>query len=387
MKIGIDTFGCDHSRTGNGSYLLNFINNLPDNSEQNAASDFKFELFGFESDRYTYKSPADISFTSIDIKDNLSAETKWHDGKISKFLWHQDYDVVIYPAADTVIPKKFGNQKSVAVINSIISHHERHNKGNSLHHILKGLHNVDLIIAASECIRLDLIKNDIPAEKIAVIHNGIDHKLFFPDLDTDGEFVEVKPFSIKKPYFVYGSRLSGPDKKHIELIKAFELFKKITGAPYRLVISGNISQDGKASEYAEQIHKAAYESEYSSDIFLTGYFPHDSFSKLYAGAAACIFPAVNEGVGLPVLEAMACGIPVMCADSGALREVGGNATLFFNPDNIPETAECMQKLTKDDDASKEQVSQMVNLGLERSRSFSWQNTVEQTLKIIKERLL
>ncbi len=367
MKIGIDTFGCDHSQNGNGSYLLNFIRKLPE------TSDFKFELFGLEEDRYTYKTDFEVPYTSISIYDNVKAELYWHRFCFSKFVKKQAYDYVLFPAADKILPTKFKGYKGIAVVNSILSKHNKEKGSNSKHHILKGLQNIDIIIAATEYIRDDLVKLGIKPEKISVIYNGIDHKMFYPVLQDDSDFVEVNPFAIKKPYFIYGSRLSGPEKKHIELIKAFELFKKITGTPCRLVISG--SDD----EYAKEIHKAAYESEYSSDIFLTGYFPHESFAKLYAGACACVFPAINEGVGLPILEAMACGIPVLCSDSGALKEIGGNVPMYFNPDNIPEIADAMQKALKDTEIIQKKISE----GLEKSQSFSWEKTVEETLKLIK----
>lgn len=367
MKIGIDTFGCDHSQNGNGSYLLNFIRKLPENSE------IKFELFGVEADRYTYKTDFEVPYTSISIKDNPKAELKWHKFGLSKLVKKQEYDYVLFPAADKILPKKFYGYKGIAVVNSILSKHGKDKNTNSKHHIIKGLQNIYMIIAATEFIRDDLIKLGIHSDKIKVIYNGIDHKMFYPVLQDDSDFVEVNPFAIKKPYFIYGSRLSGPEKKHIELIKAFELFKKITGTPCRLVISG--SDD----EYAKEIHKAAYESEYASDIFLTGYFPHESFAKLYAGALACVFPAINEGVGLPILEAMACGIPVLCSDSGALKEIGGNVPFYFNSDNIPEIADAMQKAIKENEATSQKVAE----GLERSKDFSWETTVEETLKLIK----
>lgn len=367
MKIGIDTFGCNHSKSGNGSYLLNFIKNLQ------PLPDFTFELFGFESDRYTYKSNAEISFVSVDIKDNPKAEKKWHKSKINLFVKKQGYDAVLFPAADKVLPSKFKNYKGIAIVNSILSNHNKKDESNSLHHLIKSLKSTDVIIAATNFIKEDMIKIGVPEDKIKVIYNGIEHKLFFPALDHDSEFVEVRPFAIKKPYFIYGSSLSGPDKKHIELIKAFELFKKITGSPHRLVISGT------DDEYAKKIHEVAYESEYASDIFLTGYFPHDSFAKMYAEASACIFPATKEGIGLPVLEAMACGIPVLASDSGALKEVGGDAPIYFNSDNIPELADCMAKIIKNTD----DIHEMIVKGLIRAKEFSWEKTVEQTLQLLK----
>lgn len=368
MKIGIDTFGCDHARSGLGTYILSFVSNLP--SENN----IQVELFGSELDRFTYTSGKDISYKSVNIADSLSMERLWHFTNSSKFGTMQNYDLIIYPAPERVLPVSF-KVPGMAVVNSILSNIVEGNKDwiQKLQ-IKRGLLNVQKIIAASAFIRDDLIKHGIDGSKIEVVYNGIDHKLFFPSIELNSDVVDIKPFAIKRPYFIYGSRLSGPEKKHIELIKAFSVFKKKTGFPHRLVIAGG---DGP---YSAEIHKAAFESEFASDIFLTGYFPYESFPQLYAGSDACVFPSVNEGVGLPILEAMATGVPVICSNAGALPEMGQDAVKYFNSDDIEEMACAMELVVTD----KELRTYMIEKGLKRARSFSWDKTVLQTVNIANQ---
>lgn len=367
MKIAIDTFGCDHGKSGLGSYLTNFLNNIP------ASFPHKIELFGSEIDRYTYKSSIEKKFNSINVADNLKAEQKWHRRRANQFFQKNEYDLVIFPAAENVIPPKIGT-KAIAVMNSIYSLVKETSGHRYKAQLKKGLEKVDLIIAASEYIKEDLIKNGFNKNKIKVVYNGIDHKVFFPSLDLESEFVEISPFAIKRPYFIYGSRLSGEEKKHIQLIQAFNLFKKKTGYPHRLVLAGN---DG---EYSDKIKEAAYNSEFASDIFITGFFPRESFSKLYAGATACVFPSVNEGVGLPILESMACGIPVLCSNSAALKEVGGDAPIYFNSNNIEEIAQNMQLIVDDVELNKNKV----DVCLERANHFNWNETVIQTFDLAEQ---
>ena len=365
MKIGIDTFGCNHARSGFGAYVLYFISNLPEKCNATV------ELFGAEIDRYTYTSEKDINFTSEPIHDNIKSERRWHKRRINKFIKRNNYDVVIYPAVNKVIAKKMNNHLGVAIVNSLISVDVKRESGSYKRQLKAGLKSCYKIIAATEFIKNDLVKLGARPEKIIVIHNGIDHKIFFPMIEfSDSGFVDISPFSIKRPYFIYGSSLTNPDKKHIELIKAFEVFKKNTGAPHRLVLAGT------NGDYAETIHKYAFESEYSSDIVLTGFFAYDNIARLYAGAEACVFPPVNEGVGLPLLEAMACGVPVISSNNGALREMGGNAALYFDPDNIGEIADCMERIIKD----KELRNKMISDGLIWSKEFNWETTVAKTLK-------
>jgi|WetSurMetagenome_2_1015567.scaffolds.fasta_scaffold57965_2 glycosyltransferase involved in cell wall biosynthesis len=367
MKVGIDTFGCDHARSGLGSYLHSFTANIP------ALLDMKFELFGSELDKYTYNSDKEIPYITVRIPDSLGAERIWHYFRMNSFAAASGYDVVLYPAVERVLPLAF-KVPGVAVVNSIMSTTQKEAHDWSLNlQVKKGLGSVQKIIAASQYIRKDLIKNGINSDKIEVVHNGIDHRLFFPALQIDAETVNIKPFAIKRPYFIYGSRLSGPDKKHIELIKAFTLFKERTHLPHRLVLAGS------EGNYSNEVHKAAFRSIAASDIFLTGFFPHENFPLLYAGADLCIFPSVNEGVGLPVLEAMATGIPVACARSGALPEIAGQSALYFDSDNIDEMEAAMEKIVTD----KVLRDKMIIDGLQWSKRFSWEKTVQMTADILR----
>lgn len=367
MKIGIDTFGCDHARSGLGTYILSFMQNLL------AAEDVNFELFGSELDRFTYNSGKDVPFQAVSVGDNLTAERRWHFTVCPKFVSSRSYDAVLYPAPEKVLPINF-KTPGIAVVNSVLSGLVEGKKDwiQKLQ-IKRGLLKVQKIIAASEFIRNDLITHGIDKNKIEVVYNGIDHKLFFPQIDISDDIVDIKPFAIKKPYFIYGSRLSGAEKKHVELIKAFSLFKKNTGLPHRLVLAGS---DGP---YSSEVHKAAFESEFASDIFLTGYFPHESFPQLYAGSEALVFPSACEGVGLPVLEAMATGVPVACSNAGALPEIAGNAAIYFDSDNIVDIAIALEKLATD----KKLCEELVRKGIEWSKKFSWENTIKQTVEIAK----
>lgn len=367
MRIAIDTLGGDHGRSGFGSYILYFISNIPKDSN------IQIELFGTEEDRYTYNSGTEIPFSAIKLLETPKALRRWYKYHANRFFKKHNYDIVLYPSASKMLPKRFRHHTAIAIINSIMSTEIAGKSGKDKRQLKKGIHNVHRIIAASKYIKDDLVKLGVSEDKISVIHNGIDHKLFFPMADLfEDEIVDIKPFAIKRPYFVYGSTLSSPEKKHIELIKAFELFKRNTGAPHRLVLTGN---DGP---YAEEIHKTAFDSPYASDIFLTGFFPHENFARLYGGADACLFPSVSEGVGLPILEAMACGIPVLCSDKGALKEIGGTAPLYFDSDDIDQIALNMQKVVED----KELRENMITDGIMWANEFNWEDTVKKTLEIL-----
>ena len=367
MKVGIDTFGCAHGQSGLGSYLASLAANFKDDA------DASFELFGAEIDRYTYGAENNLAYKAVAIPDTVFAARAWHMLLANGFARRRRYDAVLYPAAAHLLPAAF-RVPGVAVVNDVVSELLSAKDAVSLSVLLRGLKKADRVIVASQFIRKDLEKLGVKSENMVVVHNGINHSMFYPRELVSPNLVDIKPFAIQRPYFIYASRLSSAAKKHVELIQAFTAFKEKTKLPHRLVLAGS---EGASSD---EVHKAAFASRAASDIFITGFFPHESFPDLYSGSDGCIFPAVGEGVGLPVLEAMATGIPVACAKSGALGEIAGNNALFFNPDDIADMARAMETLALD----KAERARLIAGGIEWTKRFSWQKTAEKTLAVLRE---
>ncbi len=370
MKVGIDTFGCDHGRSGLGSYLSSLTAKLPVDNQ------ITFELFGSEVDRYTYTGGKDIAFKSISVPDSLTAERLWHSFRVNSFGKKQNYDVILYTAGSRMLPKFF-KIPGVAVVNDIVTNlFENTNDLWLRKQISRGLSNADCIIASSQYVKDDLEHSKITCKHIEVIHNGIDHDMFFPSSPEEQftDTIDIKPFAIKRPYLIYASRMQNAEKKHVELIKAFTLFKERTSSPHRLVIAGS---EGAGSD---AVHRAALASSVASDIFLTGYFPHENFPELYRGASACIFPSVNEGAGLSVLEAMATGLPTACAKAGALPEVAGENVLYFDSNNIEEMSNAIFTIINDEKLRK----RLSEGGIKRAKCFSWEKTTEETIKVLQK---
>ncbi len=368
MKIGIDTFGCDHARSGAGNYLRSLTLFLPQEKDVN------YELFGTEMDRFSYKSEYEMAYTAVNVPDSIGAERFWHNFALKKLIAKQNYDVVLYPVAARNLPLKI-KYSGVAVVNDIVSSQYEITKDKWYKKLInKGFKNITQIIAASNFIKNDLIQLGINETKIQVIYNGLDNSLFFQKPEVSTDIIDISPFAIKRPYFIYSSSIHNAQKKHIELIKAFELFKEKTHLPHRLVLSGI------NGAYTEKIKKFIFLQKYAADIFITGYFPHSSLPALYAGAEACIFPSVCEGVGFPVIEAMAVGIPVACSKSGALPEITGGNALFFDSDNIEDIELSMEKIIID----KKNCEKNILQGLKWVKQFNWENTANKTVEVLKK---
>ena len=368
MKIGINTFGCDHGRSGIGSYVLSLVHNLP-------AEGPSVELFGPELDRYTYTSGVEeVSFTGVSVADSLLAERTWHLAGFSSFARRQKYNAVLFPAGVKLLPFKF-EVPSVVVVQDILSNTYSNSDDGIFIRLLKmQLKKADRIIASSRFIRDDLLNLRIPESRIQVIHNGIDTNLFYPRPLSSTEAVLIHPFSIRRPYIIYASRVAYPSKCHVELVRAFNIFKKKTGAPHRLVLAG---ADGIN---AEVVHREVIRSPFSSDILLTGYFPHQNLPELYSAADACVFPSAAEGVGIPVLEAMACGIPVACARAGALPEMAGDCALYFDQNNPEEIASSIERIIRTPSGENESLrNDLISRGLEWASGFSWKSSASDVL--------
>ncbi len=367
MKVGIDTFGCDNGRSGRGSYLVSLINAIPDDSQ------LTWELFGPEIDRYTYTVEKALPFSSVHLPDSLNMERLWHIWSCNAFAKKRVYDVVLYAAGPQLLPVSY-KRPGIVIVNDILSLFLK-NEDSSLYRklVVKSLEKADCIIAGSDYIRQDIEQCKIKLRRLEVVYSGIDHAIFTPLGKSENSIVDIKPFAIKKPYLIYPSRMQGKTKRHVELIKAFSLFKEQTHLPHRLVIAGS---EGK---YSETVRNAALTSAFASDIFLTGYFPHENFGDLYRNADACIFPSVSEGVGLPVMEAMACGLPVACSSSAALPEIAGDGAVYFDSDNIEDMASCIGRIVQDTGLRET----LMHNGLNKAKTYSWEKTAERTLEIIK----
>ncbi len=364
MKIAIDSFGSNHGRSGVGSYIRAIVKNLPKTQHE-------IQLFGHELDKYTYTSDIDLSFEGISLKDSKNAESFWHFKNLNSFIKKQKYDAVIYPNGIDLLPTRF-SVPSILVIQRLLSTNTGFFNKMAIN---KALKNASGIISPTKFIKEDLMKMGVPEEKIKVIYNGLDSDLFKLHEANESDTVLIQPFAIRKPYIIYASRIAHEKKHHVELIKAFSLFKKKYGTAHRLVIAGS---DG---DHSEIVHKAVLDSGYSADILLTGYFPHESLAQLYASADLCVFPSAIEGVGLPVIEAMACGIPVACANAGALPEIAGSAACYFNPENIEEIADSIAKFI-DTDENAEKRNEIIQNGLEWVKQYSWERTASETIEYI-----
>jgi glycosyltransferase involved in cell wall biosynthesis len=177
---------------------------------------------------------------------------------------------------------------------------------------------------------------------------------------------------IRPPYFLYVGTLE-PRKNLARALRAFAAIAP--GLPEcRFVIVGQ-----KGWRYAEVL-RAADDPALRGRVVFLGYLPEEKLPALYAHALALVYPSLYEGFGLPVMEAMACGTPVLTSRSSSLEEIGEGAALLADPTDEKALAECLRALATDE-ALRARLSR---LGLERARSFSWERTGRETVAAYQE---
>ncbi len=198
---------------------------------------------------------------------------------------------------------------------------------------------------------------NIPKKNIEVVYNAVSEKFRYD------------PFSKKKNYILAVSSLD-PRKNFINLILAF---KKLSLREYKLIIVGTknkIFSDSKIRRLIEQ----------TPNIEFTGYVPDEKLVKLYQQAELFIYPSLYEGFGLPPLEAMACGTPVVVSNVASLPEVCGDAAYYVNPYDVNDIAQGIEIVLRDEILRKE----LIQKGLKRVKFFSWEKSAKKLVEIIEE---
>jgi len=219
-------------------------------------------------------------------------------------------------------------------------------------------HRSHRLIAVSEATRSDLLRfYSIPKERIAVVHHGVEPA--FSRLDR----------SHTESYLLCVSTLH-PHKNLPRLIRAYGRKKR----DFRLILAG------LRGFHAEAIERLIEDLKLQDSVRITGWVPREELYSLYARARAFVYPSTFEGFGMPVLEAMAAGIPVACSDIPPLREVAADAALFFDPLNEDDIASGIERVMSD--ASLQE--RLTTAGRERARPFTWVRCAEQTLKVLSD---
>ena len=266
--------------------------------------------------------------------------------------------------------------KTVAMVHDLTTllFPEHHVKSNVFLHNrrFKRLNRVDGILTNSQATKADIVKHlDINPDKIFVTHLGADKR--FRQMEKEEVHPILQKYQLHKPYILFVGTLE-PRKNVETLIRAFNQLKQSHNIPHELVLAGQ-----KGWLY-EKIFEAIESSPFKSDIRQMDYVPDSDVPALMNWAEVFAYPSFYEGFGLPVLEAMQCGVPVVTSNISSMPEVGGEACLYIHPESSDELADTLYKVLRDKAFQKI----LSEKGIERAKQFSWEKCAEETLKAYEE---
>ena len=236
--------------------------------------------------------------------------------------------------------------------------------------IRRALQTARRTICVSESAKRDVLRLlAAPAKKIACIHHGVSER-FHPESPERIDEVRRR-YGIERPYILFVGNLE-PRKNLGGLVRAFRIVRQEIQEPIDLVVAGQIAW--KSGELLRELG----EEDVRDSVRLTGYFPAEDLPALYSGARAFVFPTLWEGFGMPVLEAMACGTPVVASRVPSIEEIAGDAAILVDPQSPHSIGSGIREALQGSRAS------FRRRGIERAAQFSWLTTARRTLEVYDE---
>ena len=357
MRIGIDVTKACH-RDGIGTYTRQLVRALMDIDTVN-----QYRLYYLPN----ISSESDLKNIFERMSDNFMIQ-----GDID----HATDEVDIFHSTAFRIPRRFKGKLVFTVHDlTFITHPEYHTLSNKIYCLrattAAACYNAKFI-AVSTHTKHDMIEYlGIPEEKIDVIYEAADKKFQPVCNDENNKYLSDK-YGIQHPY-IFNVGTIEPRKNIKRLLHAYSMLPEDIKATYSLVVAGG------GGWLNSDIYSFVKESGLDNRIKFLGYVDDNDLPILYGSSDLFVYPSIYEGFGLPVLEAMSCGAPVIISQVSSLPEVTGDAAILIDPYDVNSIKVAIIKVLTDRDTNVElRVS-----GIKRSQYFSWEKTAEQTLTIYK----
>jgi len=370
MNVGILSWMIDKKRTGVNNYLYNLIKNMIVNGKADEISLIHYE----KSDDPIYSKVNDIIIPEKPLK--LTSALG-----IPQAVKNADIDILHVPVHwyNQITPFVFNRKiKKVLTVHDLtpILFPEMHTRETNLtwRSSLKFIKNrTNIMICVSESTKTDCVKLlNIPEKRLRVIPLSADEQ-YKPLKNKKQIHDELKQeYNIDFPFILFVGTLE--KRKNVPtLIKSFYKLKK-SKVDHKLVVVG-----GKGWKYTK-IFDLIEELNLKNEVIFTDYVSDEYLVKLYNAADLFVYPSLYEGFGLPPLEAMACGCPVITSNTSSLPEVVGDAGIMIDPNDINSLTESMLKILTNNQLREE----MSKKSLERAKMFSWKKTAKETWNVYED---
>ena len=370
MKIGMFTYGMNQHFTGIARYAVNLTREM-------AKLDESLEITLLnpypDSPHPWYQEFAGYPLRNLRLVPLAATLGNWSLHRAAVAL---NLDILHDPCgiAPFMLPAPRRKYKRVVTIHDAISLVTPEVQPLATRMIFKTLipatrHSADAIITVSQAAADDLVQYaHLPASKITVTPNGVDPAMQLSDEDIRSA---LDSLAIDGSYILYVGNLA-PRKNLSPVIDAFDKVRNL-GQDVKLVIVG--AKNWRANDI---ISKAKH----LDSVIFTGYVDEPSLHALYYGATLLAFPTLYEGFGLPALEAMVHGTPVLASTASSLPEIVGDAGVLVDPESTDAIADGMMQLL----TNERERQRLVALGYERAQQFTWQETAKGTLELYQSLL-
>jgi len=283
-------------------------------------------------------------------------------------------------ATDFVLPPSRARKKMLTVHDLAFIHHPE-TAMPSLHHYLnvvvpRSIHKADHILADSQHTANDIVETwAIDAEQITVAQGAVDHNRFCPTAKMNDDTITSEQtarawLGIGNRPFILGLSTLQPRKNFVRLIEAFHQARQEADLPHCLIIGG-----GKGWMY-DKIYERINTLDLADHVLLPGFVPDELLPALYRAAEFFAYPSLYEGFGIPIIEALACGTPVLTATNSCLPEAGGRGAIYVDAQDVESIANGILQLAQDQSLQR----RLRQAGLEHAAQFTWERSAQQVLE-------
>ena len=387
MKIGVDAT-CWGNKRGYGRFTRELLAALVRLDRKN---DYYFFVDGETADRDDLPDSVKVVAADTRVAPSKAAAAEGnrsvHDIlALTRSVMRHPVDVFFFPTMYSYFPIMNRVKVLVTLHDMIADNYPKltfsNSKSRTLWRIKQRLaiFQASLIATVSEYSKSQIVDHfKLPPSRLRVISEAA--QPIFRRIESGPERAEALArcgIGSDEDFMLYVGGIS-PHKNLSVLIDAFDKVKLGPFADSKLVLVGDYKDDPFLSAYPSLMEQVRRNGLVDSVIF-TGFVPDEDLVHLYNAATLLVFPSLDEGFGLPAVEAMACGTPVAASARGSLPEVLGNAGAFFDPSSSSEIASVLTTLLSDSGKRRE----LMDLGLERAREFRWEKSAAETLAIFNE---